>query len=107
MVEVDSFLAYRHFCPGKGAVTHMEFLRVLRQALLDNKVGCVPDAPVLRPHAIDDPDKLKVHSLKLLRHAKYYVAKTAAAFAIGHKPPQCVLKCRVCGKNASMCCLSC
>ena len=70
VVEVDSFLAYRHFCPDKGSVTHMEFLRVLTQTLLDNKVGCVPDAPVLRPRAIDDPDKLKVHRLKLLTSTK-------------------------------------
>ena len=107
VVEVDSFLAYRHFCPGKGGVPHTEFLRVLTQTLLDNKIGCAPDAPVLRARTIDDPERCKVHSLKLLRNAKYYIAKTAAAAAIGKKSPQCVLKCRVCGRNSSMFCLPC
>ena len=101
-IEVNAFLAYRYFCPGKGAIRHSSFLRVLTQELLDNKIGCAPDAPVLRSNTSLDTDVRGVHSLRVLRHAKYYVAKTAAAVAIGLKPPQCVLKCRICGKNASM-----
>lgn len=106
-IEVDSFLAYRYFCPGKGAVRHSTFLRVLTQELLDNRIGCAHDAPVLRSRTSVNPDQRGVHSLRILRNAKYYVAKTAAAVAIGSKPPQCVLKCRICGKNASMFCLQC
>jgi len=108
-IEVDSFLGYRHFCPGKASIKHVEFLRVLTDQLLNNKIGCPPDAPVLRSHThtTGDLKECAVHSLKLLRNAKYYVVKTAAAVAIGRKPPQCVLKCRICGKNASMFCLSC
>ena len=105
-VEVDSFLAYQRFCPGKGSIPHNEFLRSLTQDLLDNKIGCAPDAAVLRPRACDH-DLHSPHSLKCLRHCKYYIAKAAAAASLGIKGPQCVLKCRVCGKNASMYCLPC
>ena len=106
-VEVDSFLAYRHFCPGKGSIPHVEYLRVLTHRLLNNKIGCPPDAPMLRTRPCEDPEQCGVHSMRLLRNSKYFVGKTAAAAATGKKVPQCVLKCRICGKNASMFCLPC
>ena len=102
MCEVDAYLAYRRFCPGKGSIAHQEYLRVVTQGLLDNKIGCAPDAPVLRPREDECGPSCRVHSLKLLRHCKYYVAKAAAAAAIGRRAPQCVLKCRICGENSSM-----
>ena len=110
MIEVDSYLAYRYFCPGKRAIKHNEFLRVLTQQLLDNKIGCAPDAPVLRPRhdkSTGGSVSGSVHGLKLLRNAKYYKGKSAEAAALDNKPPQCVLKCRVCGKNSSYFCPQC
>ena len=97
-IEVDSYNAYRRFCPGKSSIKHMDYLRVLTQQLLDNKIGCAPDAPVLRPRPSGDAStggKGTIRSLQLLRHSKYFIGKTAAAEAIGKKPLQCVLKCRV------------
>ena len=49
MVEVDAFGAYKFFCPGKRQIKHTDFLRSLTQDLLDNKIGCLHTAPVLRP----------------------------------------------------------
>ena len=107
IIEVDAYLAYRRFCPGKKTITHMEFLRVLTQSLLDNKIGCAPDAPILRSRGDRIGDENPIHRCKLLRNCDYYVAKAAAAAAIGKTAPQCVLNCRVCGHKSSMYCLTC
>ena len=50
-VEVDAYLAYKRFCPGKGGVTNSEFLRVLVDDLLNNTIGCAHGASVLRSRA--------------------------------------------------------
>ena len=108
MVEVDSFLAYRRFCPHRATTKHVDFLRVLVQGLLDNTIGCAPDAPVLRPRPGDaGADGSPMHSLRQNRTAPYFIGKAATAKAVGKPEPQCILRCRVCGKNASYYCPFC
>ena len=46
--EVDAFIAYKRFCPGKENVSHFDFLVDLIDGLLDNKFGLPHSAPVLR-----------------------------------------------------------
>ena len=106
--EVDAFLAYRRFSPGKNTVSHSAFLQRLTQQLLDNTIGCAHGAPVLRPRRPDcDEDVFIKHSLRLLNRAPYYVAKTAAAVSMGRPQPQCVLKCRMCSRNCHYYCPEC
>ena len=111
MIEVDSFLAYTRWCPGKSSVKHNQFLRVLTQQLLDNTVGCAPDAPVLRPRPPTNIGDAAVtqtmHQLKPLSASAYFIGRKAAAVAVGKTEPQTVLKCRVCRKNASFFCATC
>ena len=46
---VDSYLTYRRWCPGQSKCNNKQFLRVLADGLLNNTIGCAPDAPALRP----------------------------------------------------------
>ena len=111
MVEVDAFLAYRRWCPGKRSIKHIQFRRVLTQQLLDNTIACPPDAPVLRPRPpINVPAaavESVVHTCRPLSTAAYFIGRRVAAEAVARRPPQTVLKCRICRKNASFFCLAC
>ena len=42
-----------------------------------------------------------------MKQSAFFIGRAAAASAANKRAPQCVLKCRVCKKNASMFCLSC
>lgn len=89
MIEVDSCSAYKFFCPGKRQIKHTDFLRSLTQDLLDNKIGCLDTAPVLRPRKRTG-DKHRVsgtvctHSLQVLRNSPYFIGKMVAAAAPHH-----------------------
>jgi len=111
MNVVDSFLAYRRWCPGKNKCTNKQFLRVLADGLLDNTIGCAPDAPVLRPRVavVEETKGTKhiVHDLKPMKISAYFIGRKAAAESEGRKPPQTVLKCRLCSKNCSTFCKTC
>ena len=99
---MDEYLAYKHFCPRQWSILHADFLRELTQALLDNKMGCAPGAPVLRPRKSNSPTQSRhVHSLRRTRSAPYYAEKIAAAKANGEPIPRCDLRCRVCGVKCS------
>jgi len=106
--EVDAFLAYRRFAPGKSHVSHHAFMRALVQELLDNTIGCPHGVPVLRPRRVDcDDEVFCVHSMRLLCKASYYTRKAAMARRVGRPAPQCVLKCRMCSRNCHYYCPEC
>ena len=106
--EVDSYLAYRRFCPHRSTTKHVDFLRVLIQQLLDNTIGCAPDAPVLRPRPAETArEGCPIHVLRPNRMAPYFIGKIASAKAAGKGEPQCILRCRQCGKNSSYYCIFC
>ena len=83
--EVDCFKAYRRFCPGKETIRHVDFLRVLTMDLINNKIGCATDAPVLRRRADNPAGVQQVHILVPNKSSPYFVGKVAAARA-AHKP---------------------
>ena len=103
---VDAFLAYRHFCPGKSQCKMAHFVRVLTQSLLDNTIGCAPDAPVLRGRGAV-VGTAGIHTLVQNKKSAYFIGKIATAAAAGKPAPQCVLRCRICGKNSSYHCSQC
>ena len=111
MNVVDSYLAYRRWCPGQSKCNQKQFLRVLADGLLNNTIGCAPDAPVLRPRVtiVEGPKGVQtvVHVMKSLKTAAYFIGRKAAAESEGLKPPQTVLKCRLCHKNCSTFCKTC
>ena len=104
---VDAFKAYTRFCPGKSACKLSHFVRVVAQALLDNTIGCAPDAPALRRREPEAGSAPKVHRLVQNKKSSYFIGKIATAVAANKPTPQCVLRCRICGKNSSYHCSVC
>ena len=101
-------MAYRRFCPHRSTTKHVDFFHVLVQGLLDNTVGCAPDAPVLRPRPGDaGDDGNPMHSLRQNRTAPYFKGKIVIVKAAGKREPQCVLRCRQCDRNSSYYCIFC
>lgn len=106
IIEVDAFLAYKRWCPGKTSVSHVDFLRELIQDLLCNKEGCAHNAPVLRPRPAESEAGSIVHKIVPNRFAPYFAPKVATHTAAGKKI-YCALRCRTCGKNCSFHCAEC
>ena len=98
---VDAFKAYTRFCPGKSACKLSHFVRVVAQALLDNTIGCAPDAPALRRRELEAGSAPMIHRLVQNKKSSYFIGKIATAVAANKPTPQCVLRCRICGKNSS------
>ena len=109
MVGVNSHLAYTRWCPGRSSVKASTYYRQVVDGLLNNTVGCSHDAPVLRPRPqeVASAAAPNIHYMKTLKQSAFFIGRAAAANAANKRAPQCVLKCRVCKKNASMFCLSC
>ena len=111
MTVVDTYLAYTRWCPGQSKCPNKQFLRVLADGLLNNTIGCAPDAPVLRPRVVIvegvKGGSILVHVMKPLKTTAYFIGLKATAQAEGLKPPQTVLKCRQCHKNCSTFCKTC
>jgi hypothetical protein len=74
IVEVDSYRAYCSFCPGKGNVTHRDFILNLAKDLIDNTIGKPHGGMVLRPRPSDEGDRRTSsnHVLVSLSEAKAY-----------------------------------
>eukprot|EP00750_Incisomonas_marina_P032334 INCI9141.2.p1 GENE.INCI9141.2~~INCI9141.2.p1 ORF type:complete len:417 (-),score=52.14 INCI9141.2:214-1464(-) len=108
MVEVDAYLAYRRFCPGKEDIAHRDFLLEVIDALLNNRYGLPPTAPVLRPRGKGDSPggSTMLHSLRPLRKAEYFVRKRSAATSSATKQSN-RLSCRVCKRLCTTYCHSC
>lgn len=108
LVEVDAYLAYRKFCPGKTNIPHRTFLIDVIGALLNNKYGLSESAPVLRPPSNrNQRSTVEVHSMRSLVHAQYFARKIANAKAANLRPPRARVHCRVCGRLANFFCELC
>ena len=84
---------------------------MLADGLLNNTIGCAPDALALRPRVTivvgGKGTETVVHIIKPLKTAAYFIGRKAAAESEGLKPPQTVLKCRLCHRNCSTFCKTC
>jgi hypothetical protein len=101
IVEVDAYVAYKRFCPGKQDVTHNQFLLSVIDYLLNNKIGVPDTAPVLRPRAARAQAEqaeavVGMHDLQALETAAYFAEKKRG-----------VLTCRVCKMKCYWYCATC
>ena len=111
---VDSFTAYKRFCPGKADMDHTEFVLEVTSYLLNNKIGVGDSSPVLRARpdsgSDDDDDDssgdgdddvyLTVHDMRSLANAKYYKDATAPVLTCRECKMKCYYYCATCSDDS-------
>ena len=96
---VDTYYAYRHFCPGKEGLKFSDFMQELKHVLCNNTicgVNAVPYRHSARPNIIDggngggDSERAGVRHIHMpgrIRNTRYFQMKLDKAWREGGKYP--------------------
>jgi hypothetical protein len=116
MIEVDAYLAFRHFNPGNKVVSHRTFLKAVIACLMNNKYGLPSSAPVLRPRPEEDEEDResvqKEHTFLSFASSKYFKERQREARAKeengDHAPHLSArVRCSVCRNSCFYYCQTC